>query len=67
MLEKDGVQVIGTRSEEHWLNVDAEFRRAPFLKNYQRPWITRGNMDSGVRPNLESSSSGAVEARTSAI
>jgi len=48
MLAKKGVQVIGTRAQNYWLQADPEFGRVPFLKNPQRPWITRGNMDSSV-------------------
>ena len=40
--------MIGTRSRERWLQAGSEFSRVPFLKNNQRAWITRGNMDSGV-------------------
>jgi hypothetical protein len=48
MMAKQGVQFIGMRSKNHWALADSEFSRIPFLKNPQRPWITRGNMDSKV-------------------
>ncbi len=47
-----GVEMIGTRSRERWLKAGPEFSRVPFLKNNQRPWITRRNMDNGVFDRL---------------
>jgi hypothetical protein len=48
MLRKDGVQVVGTRSRHYWVEAGRELNRVLFLKNRQRPWITRRNMDRGV-------------------
>jgi hypothetical protein len=48
MLAKRGVQVVGTRSPERWLQAGQEFSRVPFLNNPQRAWVTRGNMDARV-------------------
>lgn len=47
-----GVEMIGTRSRERWLKAGSEFTRVPFLKNNQRPWITRRNMDGGAFDRL---------------
>lgn len=47
-----GVEIIGTRSVQRWLKAGPEFSRVPFLKNKQRPWITRNNLDSGVFDRL---------------
>jgi hypothetical protein len=46
MLGKDGVQVVGMRSKKHWEEVDQALGHQPFLKNYQRTYITRGNMET---------------------
>jgi len=48
MLTKQGVQVVGTRSPERWLQAGSELSRVPFLNNWQRAWVTRGNMDARV-------------------
>jgi hypothetical protein len=48
MLEQDGVLGVGMRSMNHWVSVDRWFGKVPFLKNRQRPWITRDNMDGGL-------------------
>jgi hypothetical protein len=48
MLDRRGVQVVGTRSKNFWVQADREFNYVEFLKNPQRPWITRGNMDQSL-------------------
>jgi hypothetical protein len=48
MLDNEKVQVVGMRSRKHWLSVDQGFTKVPFLKNAQRPFITRGNMEGNV-------------------
>jgi hypothetical protein len=48
MLEKAGAVGVGMRSMDHWVSADRWFGNVPFLKNRQRPWISRGNMDEGL-------------------
>jgi hypothetical protein len=48
MLEKHGAVGVGMRSMDHWMGADRWFGNVPFLKNRQRPWISRGNMDEGL-------------------
>jgi hypothetical protein len=48
MLDKDGVILLGMRSKSHWLSSDSAFQSVPFLKNNQRPFISRGNMDESL-------------------
>ena len=48
MLNKDRAIVLGMRSKAHWLSSDAGFYSVPFLKNKQRPFISKGNMDEGL-------------------
>jgi hypothetical protein len=48
MARKEGVQVIGMRSREHWIQVHPSFASIPFLANKQSPWLTRRNMDDGL-------------------
>ena len=52
MLTKPDVQVLGTRSLKRWLQAGPEFSRVPFLRNPQRPWITRGNMNNDLFDRL---------------
>ncbi len=48
MLEKHSAVGVGMRSMDHWVKADRWFGSVPFLKNRQRPWISRGNMDEGL-------------------
>ena len=48
MLEKHGAVGVGMRSMDHWVSADRWFGKVPFLKNRQRPWISRDNMDGGL-------------------
>jgi hypothetical protein len=48
MARRDGVQVIGMRSREHWVQVHPSFAKTPFLANRQSPWLTRRNMDEEI-------------------
>jgi hypothetical protein len=48
MARKEGVQVIGMRSREHWMQVHPSFAAIPFLANKQSPWLTRANMGEQV-------------------
>jgi hypothetical protein len=48
MARKEGVQVIGMRSREHWVQVHPTFATIPFLANKFSPWLTRRNMDKQV-------------------
>jgi hypothetical protein len=48
MLNKDLVIVLGMRSRSHWLSSDPAFHNVSFLRNKQRPFISRGNMDEGL-------------------
>jgi hypothetical protein len=44
MLQQKGTVMVGMRSRDHWMNADSVFGQVPFLKNNQRPYITKGNM-----------------------
>jgi hypothetical protein len=48
MSRMAGVQVIGMRSREHWLQVHPSFAAIPLLANKQSPWLTRVNMGEQI-------------------
>jgi len=48
MSQKDGVIVLGMRSEKHWKSLVPALRDVPFLRNPQNPSVSRGNMDEGL-------------------
>lgn len=47
-MVRKGVQVIGMRSREHWVQVHPSFASISFLANKQSPWLTRRNMGEQV-------------------
>jgi hypothetical protein len=47
MLEKKRL-VVGMRSRNHWAEVDERFREAPFLKNPQCGYVSRGNTEGDL-------------------
>lgn len=48
MVNSGRAIVLGMRSKAHWSSIDPIFERVPFLKNRQRPFISRGNMDANL-------------------
>ena len=60
MLEKRGAVGVVMRSMDHWVSADPWFGKVPFLKNRQRPWISRGNMDAGLFDRIVEALRGAT-------
>jgi hypothetical protein len=40
--------VVGLRSKKHWLNVVPAVQNVPFLRNFQNPHSSVGNMGEGL-------------------